>query len=193
MARGESLALQFAFSTLPEFHFPSFPVRALSRRRTRPAAAKRKTLAAFNRKRQPFRLLNATRRLRGRERSSRRQKSKSLKEENCSLRRSAPHELATLSLAVLDVDIPPRILQAAILKNAVHKHTLIENNVLVFKRSVFVSSHIHEPSPLLRHLEILSVTAPLRLAALLKYFGRQTRIGEPITCHEMMQSLAALY
>ena len=94
------------------------------------------------------RLLNA-RRLRSRERSSRRQKSQSLQQEDSSLRCPAPNQLATLALAVLDVYIAPRILQAAVLEDAVDKHTLVKNDVLIFKCSIFESSHKREPVPLL--------------------------------------------
>jgi hypothetical protein len=110
-----------------------------------------------------IRLLHAAGSFRGGQRSSRRHQPQPLQKENGSLGWATPHQLATFSLAVLDVDIAPRILQAAVLKDAVDKHTLIENDMLIFKRSVFVSSHTRKPNPSLRIPGTPSLSALPRL------------------------------
>jgi hypothetical protein len=71
-----------------------------------------------------------------------------LQKEDGSLRGITPDQLAAFSLAVLDVDVASRILQAAILEHAVDKHAVIEDDVLIFKCPIFVSSHTRTPGPL---------------------------------------------
>jgi hypothetical protein len=64
------------------------------------------------------------------------------------LRRATPDQLTTLALAVLDVDVSARVLQAAILEGAVDEDPLVKNQVLVFEELVFVSSHQKSRLPL---------------------------------------------
>jgi hypothetical protein len=56
--------------------------------------------------------------------------------------------LATLALAVLDVNVTPGILQAAILEGAIDEDPVVEDQVLVFEDFVFVSSHEKPRLPL---------------------------------------------
>jgi hypothetical protein len=66
-------------------------------------------------------------------------------------------------LAVLDVHISPRVLQAAILENTVDKHPLIEDYMLIFESLVFVSSHTHLTLPLAKHPGKLALASPSTL------------------------------
>ncbi len=67
--------------------------------------------------------------------------SQTLEQHYRPLRRRTPDELATLTLAVLDVDVAAGILQAAILEGAVDEHSVVKYQVLVFEDLVFVPSH----------------------------------------------------
>jgi hypothetical protein len=49
--------------------------------------------------------------------------------------------LATLALAVLDVNVASGILQTAILESAIDEDPVVKYQVLVFEDFVFVSSH----------------------------------------------------
>jgi hypothetical protein len=64
-----------------------------------------------------------------------------LKQNDGPLGGAPPHQLAPVTLAVLDVNIAAGIFQAAILKNAVDENAIIKNDVLVFEGLVFVSVH----------------------------------------------------
>ena len=73
----------------------------------------------------------------------RRHQPETLKQEDRALRRSPPDKLATFALAVLHVDVAARILKAAILEGTVDEHPVVQNEVLVLKDFVFVSSHVN--------------------------------------------------
>ena len=74
--------------------------------------------------------------------------AQTLQQHYRSLRRGTPDELATLPLAVLHVDVPARVLQAAVLEGAVDEDPLVKNQVLVFEELVFVPSHQKSRLPL---------------------------------------------
>ena len=67
--------------------------------------------------------------------------AESLQENYRALRGSPPHELAALSLAILDIDVAAGILQAAILELAVYIHAVVQHDVLVFENLVLMSVH----------------------------------------------------
>jgi len=64
-----------------------------------------------------------------------------LEEENGSLRGASPHQLATFTLTVLNVNVTAGIFQAAILENAINEDGFVKNNVLVFEGFVLVPVH----------------------------------------------------
>jgi hypothetical protein len=74
--------------------------------------------------------------------------AQTLQQHYRSLRRCTPDELATLTLAVLYVDVAAGILQAAILERAVDEDPVVKDQVLVFEGFVFVSSHPKTRLPL---------------------------------------------
>jgi hypothetical protein len=57
------------------------------------------------------------------------------------LRGAPPDELATFTLAILDVNVSARILQAAILELAVDVDAIVQNHMLVLENLVFISIH----------------------------------------------------
>ena len=67
--------------------------------------------------------------------------TQALKQKNRPLGGASPHQLAAVTLAVLDINVAARIFQAAILKNAVDENAIIKNDVLIFKGLVFGSVH----------------------------------------------------
>lgn len=67
--------------------------------------------------------------------------AETLKKQDGALRGPSPNELATFSLAILDVNVPARILQAAILKLAIHIDAFVQNYVLILKDLVLISVH----------------------------------------------------
>jgi len=87
------------------------------------------------------RLLHAPSLVTGRGRRWRNHQAQTLKEHYRALRRGTPDKLATLALAVLDIDVSAGILQAAILESAVDEDPVVKHQVLVFEDLVFVSSH----------------------------------------------------
>ena len=52
-----------------------------------------------------------------------------------------PDELATVALAVLDVNVAATVLKAAVLEDAVDKDPLVQNDVLVLERLGIVTCH----------------------------------------------------
>ena len=64
-----------------------------------------------------------------------------LQQHDGALRCSAPNQLATFTLTVLDVNVSARILQAAVLKRAIYEHPLIKNHVLILEDLVLMSIH----------------------------------------------------
>ena len=67
--------------------------------------------------------------------------AESLQEQDGALRGPSPNELATFSLAILNVNVPARILQAAILKLAIHIDAFVQNYVLILEDLVLISVH----------------------------------------------------
>jgi len=74
--------------------------------------------------------------------------AQALKQHYRTLRRATPDELATLTLAVLYVDVAAGVLQAAILEGTVDEDPLVKNQVLVLEELIFVSSHQRTRLPL---------------------------------------------
>jgi hypothetical protein len=64
-----------------------------------------------------------------------------LQKQDGALRGATPDELATFALAILNVNVPARILQAAILELAIHVDAIVQNHVLILKDLVLVSVH----------------------------------------------------
>jgi hypothetical protein len=64
-----------------------------------------------------------------------------LQKQDGALRGASPNELATFSLAILNVNVSARILQAAILELAVHVDAIVQNHVLILKDLVLMSVH----------------------------------------------------
>jgi hypothetical protein len=54
---------------------------------------------------------------------------------------AAPHELTAFALAVLNVYIPARIFEAAVLEHAVDEHSFVQHQVLILKRFAFIAIH----------------------------------------------------
>jgi hypothetical protein len=71
-----------------------------------------------------------------------------LQQHHRPLRRGTPDELATLALAVLDVDVAAGILQTAILEGTVDEDPVVQHQVLVFEELIFVSRHQKTRLPL---------------------------------------------
>jgi hypothetical protein len=67
--------------------------------------------------------------------------AKALQKQDGSLRSTSPDELATFALAILNVNVPTRILQAAILELAIHVDALVQNHVLILEDLVLMSVH----------------------------------------------------
>jgi len=88
-----------------------------------------------------MRLLHPPSLIRARRRRWRHHQAQTLQQHYRPLRRCPPNELATLALAVLDVNVASGILQAAILEGAIDEDPVVKNQVLVFEDFVFVSSH----------------------------------------------------
>lgn len=65
----------------------------------------------------------------------------SLEQQDGALGRTSPDKLAAFTLAILDVDVSARILEAAILEFAIHKNAFIKNYVLAFKNLVLKPVH----------------------------------------------------
>jgi hypothetical protein len=86
-------------------------------------------------------LLHAPSLIAGRRGRWRNHQAQTLEKHHRALRRSTPDELATLALAVLNVDVSAGILQAAILESAVDEDPVVQHQVLVFEDLIFVSSH----------------------------------------------------
>jgi len=95
-----------------------------------------------------MRLLHPPSLIASRRRRWRNHQAQTLEQHYRPLRRCAPDELATLTLAVLYVDVAAGILQAAILERAVDEDPIVKNQVLVFEDLVFVSSHQKTRLPL---------------------------------------------
>src|SRR5208282_3791707 len=76
-----------------------------------------------------------------RRRRGRNHQAETLQKQDRALRRATPNELATLTLAILNVNVAARILQAAILKLAIHVDAIIQNHMLVFEDLVLMSVH----------------------------------------------------
>ena len=70
-----------------------------------------------------------------------RHQSQSLQKDHGALGRATPDELAPLPLAVLDVDVPAGILQAAIAEGAIDKDSLVQDEVLTLKNLALESIH----------------------------------------------------
>jgi hypothetical protein len=64
-----------------------------------------------------------------------------LQQKNSTLRCAAPDELATVALAILNVDVSTAVFQTAILENAINEDAFVQNHVLVFERLAVVSIH----------------------------------------------------
>jgi hypothetical protein len=64
-----------------------------------------------------------------------------LQQQDGALRGAPPDELATFSLAILDVNIAARVLQAAILELAVHIDAVVQDHVLILERLALMSIH----------------------------------------------------
>ena len=84
----------------------------------------------------------------GRRRRWRYHQAQTLQQHDRPLRRGTPDELATLTLAVLYIDVAAGVLQAAVLEGAVDEDPVVKNQVLVFEDLVFVSSHQNTRLPL---------------------------------------------
>ena len=67
--------------------------------------------------------------------------AETLQKQDGALGGASPNELATLTLAILNVNVPPRILQAAILKLAIHVDAIVQNHMLIFEDLVLMSVH----------------------------------------------------
>jgi hypothetical protein len=64
-----------------------------------------------------------------------------LQKQDGALRGAAPDKLATLALTILNVNVPARILQAAILELAIHVDAIVQNHVLILKDLALMSVH----------------------------------------------------
>jgi len=87
------------------------------------------------------RLLDPAARLAARRRWGWNHQSEALQKQDRALRGAPPDELATFALAVLDVDVPARIFQAAILELAVDVDAIIQDHVLILEDLVLISVH----------------------------------------------------
>ena len=67
--------------------------------------------------------------------------SQRLKKNHRPLRGRPPHELASITLAVLYVHIPTPILQAAVAKRTVDENAFVQDEMLVLKYFAFMSIH----------------------------------------------------
>ena len=67
--------------------------------------------------------------------------AEALQKHDRALGGSAPDELATFSLAILHINIPARILQAAILELAIHVDAIVQNYMLIFEHLILISIH----------------------------------------------------
>ncbi len=67
--------------------------------------------------------------------------AETLQKQDGALRGASPNELATFSLAILNVNVSARILQAAILELAVHVDAIVQNHVLILEDLVLMSVH----------------------------------------------------
>jgi hypothetical protein len=87
------------------------------------------------------RLLHASERIGacGRGRGS--HQAKALQQENSPLGGASPYKLAPFSLAVLDINVASRILQAAIFERTIDKNSVIKDEMLIFKRLFSESIH----------------------------------------------------
>jgi hypothetical protein len=70
-----------------------------------------------------------------------RHQSQTLQQKDGTLRGATPDELATVALAVLDVDVTAAVLQTAILEDAINKDAFVQNHVLVLEGLTVVSIH----------------------------------------------------
>ena len=57
------------------------------------------------------------------------------------LRRAAQYQLASLTLAVLNVDVAPGIFQAAIAKRAIDEDSIVKDKMLAFEDFALKSIH----------------------------------------------------
>ena len=57
------------------------------------------------------------------------------------LRRASPYQLASLTLAVLNVDVATGIFQAAIAKRAIDEDSIVKDKMLVFEDFALKSIH----------------------------------------------------
>jgi hypothetical protein len=64
-----------------------------------------------------------------------------LQQKNSPLGGATPNQLAAFSLAILDVNVSARILQATMLELTINEDAVIEDDVLIFKRLVLSSIH----------------------------------------------------
>jgi hypothetical protein len=67
--------------------------------------------------------------------------AETLQKQDGALCGAPPDELATFSLAVLNVNVPARILQAAILELAINIDAIVQNHVLIFEDLVLIAVH----------------------------------------------------
>lgn len=67
--------------------------------------------------------------------------TKTLQKQDGALRRASPDKLATFALAILHVNIPAGILQAAILEFAIYIDTFVQNHVLILEDLVLIPIH----------------------------------------------------
>jgi hypothetical protein len=64
-----------------------------------------------------------------------------LQKQDGTLRGASPNELATLSLAILNVNVSARILQAAVLELAIYVDAIVQYHVLILEDLVLMSVH----------------------------------------------------
>ncbi len=62
--------------------------------------------------------------------------------------RATPYKLAPFTLTVLDVDVPTRVLEAAISERAIDENALVKNKMLILKDLPIISIHKGSPVPL---------------------------------------------
>lgn len=67
--------------------------------------------------------------------------AEALQKQDGALRGASPDELATFTLAILNINITARILQAAILELAIYVDAVIQNYMLILENLVLMSVH----------------------------------------------------
>ncbi len=76
-----------------------------------------------------------------RRRWGRNHQAETLQKKDRALSGASPNELATFTLAILNVNVPARILQAAILELAIHVDAIVQNHMLILEDLVLMSVH----------------------------------------------------